>query len=164
MRELTAWIHEERGRTGRRTDFSIRRLGHRLKSLELSDLHRSGRRENVGSLSHELCGVDLRSRRDDLGFSDSLLLRSTRERLLKLETEQNVLDEDTLDRDSPSMSDLFYDPFDLGGDGFSVREERLESSRSDDISESRLRSFRQSESDVSDSERRLERVRDAVCV
>jgi hypothetical protein len=54
-------------------------------------------------LSHELGRVDLGSRGNDLGLSDSLLRSSGREGLLKLNREVDVLEQDRLDGHTPLL-------------------------------------------------------------
>ena len=82
---------------------------------------------------------------------------------MKLGAEGDIFHEDSFDGDSPTICYSFYNRFDLGGDSFSVGEERLECSRSDDISKSGLGSFGEGESDVRDTESGLEGVDDVVC-
>lgn len=106
--------------------------------------------------------LTLSSSGDDLGLSDSLGLSGGRERLLELDGEGDVLDEDRLDRDSPLGGDALDDGLDLGGDGLPVREDALEIPRSNYVPQRRLRALDERETDVGDSERGLEGVDDVV--
>lgn len=55
----------------------------------------------IGGLPHELGSIDLGSGSNDLRFTDSLLRSGRRERLLQLDREVDVLEQDRLDGDTP---------------------------------------------------------------
>ena len=57
-------------------DLAVGGLGHGLHSFEVSDLHGRSRRQDVGSLSHQLGGFDFGAGSDNLGLSDTLALSS----------------------------------------------------------------------------------------
>ncbi len=145
---------------GHKDDLAPGSLRHLLQSLELTDLHGGGGREDVGSLAHEPRGVDLRARGDDLALADALLLRGAGERGGDVGREDDVLDEDALDRDAPLVRDVADDLGDLKCDRFTLRHDGLHRPRADDVSEGRLRALHQRLAQIRDAERGAVRVRD----
>lgn len=112
----------------------------------------------VGGLPHELGGVDFGPGGDNLGFTNSLLGSGGRERLLQLDREVDVFEEDRLDGHAPLLGgrlNLHVSPQYMRGDDwcwgrrthnlgdflgetFSVRDNRLEDSATDDLSKGGL--------------------------
>lgn len=109
---------------------------------------------HIGCLPHQLGGIHLSARRDDLGFTDPLLRRRGRERLLELDREIDVFQQDRLDGDTPFLSCRFdlqislydsrigcsesgtYNLCDLLRETFSVGDHALEDSATDDLAKS----------------------------
>ena len=145
---------------GHEHDLAARALRHRLQRLELPDLHRSGAREDVRGLAHEARGVDLGARGDDLALADALLLRGGGERGGDLGREDDVLDEDALDRDAPLVRDVADDLRDLERDRLALGHDALHRARADDVPERRLRALDEGLAEVGDAERGAVRVRD----
>ena len=73
-------------------NLAICRLRHRLHSLQVSDLHRRRRAQDVGCLAHQFRRLDFGARGDDFGFSDSFGLRGHGEGVLELGGEYYVFD------------------------------------------------------------------------
>lgn len=94
---------------GQEDDLAIRRLGHRLHSLEVSDLHRRRRAQDIRRLAHEFRGLDFGAGGDDFGLADSLGLGGHAEGVLQLVAEDDVFDEHALDLDAPASGDVFDD-------------------------------------------------------
>lgn len=141
-------------------DLGVRRLRHRLERFELPDLHRSGAREDVRGLAHQARRVDLRTRGDDLGLADALLLRRGRERGGDLGGEDDVLDEDALDRDAPLVSDVAYNLGYLERDRFALGHDGLHRPCADDVPEGRLSALDESLAQVGDTKSRAVGVHD----
>lgn len=68
-----------------------------------------GEYERGRDRTHSGC-INLRSCCDDLTLSDPLLLSGGTQTLLQLSTEDNVLDQNGFDLDSPSLGDLLCQP------------------------------------------------------
>ena len=145
---------------GHKDDLAAGALGHLLQSLELTDLHGGGRGEDVGGLTHQPGGVDLGARGDDLALADALLLRGAGERCGDLGGEDDVLDEDPLDRHAPLVRHVPDDLGDLKRDRFALRDDGLHGARADNVSEGRLRTFCQRLAEVRDAKCGAVRVRD----
>jgi hypothetical protein len=64
--------------------------------------------KDIGSLSHQPRSVDFRPSSNDFTLSESLLLGSRRERGSDLWGEDDVLDENRLDEDTPFLGNLAY--------------------------------------------------------
>lgn len=62
---------------------------------------------HVGSLPHQLGGINLGSGSDNLGFTNPLLSGSTRKRLLQFDGEIDVLEKDRFDGDTPLLGGSF---------------------------------------------------------
>jgi hypothetical protein len=145
---------------GDKYDLASGGLRHLLQGLELTDLHGGWGSEDVGGLTHEPRGVDLCAGGDDLALADALLLRGAGERGGDLGGEDDVLDEDALDRDPPLVRDVADDLGDLKRDRFALRHDGLHGARAHDVSEGRLCALYQSLAQIRDAECGAVRVRD----
>lgn len=145
---------------GHKDDLAVRRLRHRLERLELPDLHGGGRREDIRGLAHEARGIDLGARRDDLGLAQALLLRRGRERGGDVGAEDDVLDEDALDRDAPLVRDVPDYLGDLERDGFALGDDALDRPCADDVSQGGLRALDEGLAQVGNPEGSTIRARD----
>lgn len=143
------------GRSGEEDNLAIRALGHGLHSLQVPDLHRGSRGQDISSLAHEFRALHFRARSDDLRFSDPLRLRSHGQGILQLVGENHVLDEHTLDLDAPPGGDVFDDLADGLGDLFAALDDVLEDAGADDVAEGGLGAFDQRLADVGDAEGRF---------
>ena len=134
-------------------DLAASSLGHLLKRLELTDLHGRGRREDVGRLAHEASSVDLSAGGDDLALTDALLLRGAGEGCRDLGGEDDVLDEDALDSDTPLVCDVADDLGDLERDSLAFRDDGLDRTCADDVSQGRHGSLHERQAEIPDAER-----------
>ncbi|KAI6756254.1 hypothetical protein HG530_011990 [Fusarium avenaceum] len=153
--------------TRQEDDLAVSRLGHGLHSLEVSDLHGRSRAKNVGSLSHELGGFDLRVSylslsSNDLAFTNTLALGSHGERLLQLLTEDNILDEHTLNLNTPASGNILNDFSDGLGDLLATLDDVLENTSTDYMTESGLSTLHESLLNVIDTESSLESLAERV--
>ena len=114
---------------GHKNDLASCSLGHLLQSFELTDLHGRGRGEDVSCLTHEPYGVDLGAGGNDLAFSEALLLCGAGERRGYFGGEDDVFDEDALDRDTPLVRDVSDNLGDLETDCLTFSDDRLDSAR-----------------------------------
>lgn len=149
-------------RSGEEDDLAVGGLGHRLHGLEVADLHRRRRGEDVGGLAHELRGLDLGARRDDFGLADTLGLRGHGEGVLQLGAEDYIFDQHRLDLHAPAGGDVFDDFADGLGDLFAALDDVLEDAGADDVPEGGLRALDEGLADVGDAERGLVRGGDVV--
>lgn len=133
-------------------DLAVRRLGHGLHSLEVSDLHSWCRAQNISGLTHEFGGLDFSPGADDFGFSGSLGLSGHGERVLEFLREYDVLDQHALNLYTPASSRLLDDFADRLCYFFSPFNHILQHSCANNVSERRLRSFHKRCSQVGDSE------------
>lgn len=150
-------------------------LRHLLKRLELTDLHSCGGGENIGSLTHEACRVDLGAGRNNFGLSKPLLLGGRRKRSRYLRREEDILgirmqklaarydgtevvvveanlDENALDRNTPLICNVTDNFGDLERDRFALGDDALYCTRTNDMPESGLRPLDESLSEISDTE------------
>ena len=141
-------------------DLGARGLGHLLQGLELPDLHGGGRGEDVGSLAHEPGRVDLCAGGDNLGLADTLLLGGGGERGGDLGAEDDVLDEDALDGDTPLIGDVPYDFGNFECNGLALGNDALYGASTDDMAESRLSTLDKCLAQVRDAESSAVRVAD----
>ena len=139
-------------RSGQEDDLAVRALGHGLHSLQVADLHRGRRGQDVSGLAHEFRGLDFGAGGDDLGFSDSLRLRGHGQRVLQLVGENHVFDQHTLDLDTPPGGDVFDDLADGLGDLFAALDDVLEDAGADDVTQGRLGALDQRLAHVGDAE------------
>ena len=123
-----------------------------MHSFEVSDLHSWSGRQNVGSLTHQLGGLDFGACSNDLGFSGTLALRSHGERILKILAEDDVLDQHALDGGAPAGGGLFDDLADRLRDFLAALDYVLEHARADDVAEGGLRALDEGLADVGDAE------------
>lgn len=137
---------------GHKDDLALCGLGHRLKRLELPDLHGRRAGEDVRRLTHKARGIDFGTRSDDLTLSEPLLLGGGRERGGDLGREDDVLDQDALDGDTPLVCDVADDLGDLEGDGLPLGDNGLHSARTDDVAEGRLSTLDESLAQITDAE------------
>jgi len=132
-------------------DFGIRRLGHRLHRLEISDLHSRRAGQDICSLAHELCGFDFGARGDDFALSDTFRLRGHGERVLEFVAEDDVLDQHALDLHAPTAGDAFDDLADGLRDFLAALDDVLEDARANDVPKSGLCAFDEGLADVGDA-------------
>lgn len=149
-------------RHGDEDELRARVLGHVLKRLELTDLDRSRTRENVGRLTEESSTVDFSASNENLGLSVPAGLGSSRKGDLNVARDDNVLDQDRLDSDTPPLGARLDDLRNLGSDRLTVDEERLKVATSADVSQGRLGSLNQGAANVLDREGGAVRVDDVV--
>ena len=123
-----------------------------MHSLEVSDLHRGSRAQDIGGLSHQLGGLDFGAGGDDFGFSDPFALGGHGEGILQLGAEDDVFDEHGFDLDAPARGDVFDDLADRLGDLLAAFDDVLEDAGADDVAEGRLGAFDEGLADVGDAE------------
>ena len=145
---------------GHKDDLASCSFSHLLQGFKLADLHGRRRSEDVGCLTHEPCGIDLSARGDDLALSDALLLGGAGEGGRYLGGENDVLDEDTLNRDTPFVRDVTDNLSDLERDRFTLGDDRLDRARTDDVTKGRLCAFCQRLAQIRDTKRGAVWVRD----
>ena len=90
---------------------------------------------HISSLPHQLGGVDFRPRGNDLALTDPLLRRGRRERLLQLDREIDVFEQNGLDRHTPLFRRGFDNLGNLLGETFAVGNDGLQDAASDDLTE-----------------------------
>ena len=134
----------------------------RRTSFQLPNLHSSRTSEDVGSLSHQPGRIDFCTCSNDLTLTNPLLLSCRAQGSGHFGTEDDILDENAFDGDTPLVSDFGDDFGDFKGDGFTVGYNGLDSTSSNDVSESGLGSFHQSGAKISDAECCTVRVDDMV--
>lgn len=147
---------------GQEDNLRVRRLGHLLHRLEVSDLHSRSAGQDISGLPHELGGLDFGARGNDFSFTGTLALRGHGKRVLQLLAEDDVLDEHGLDLDAPSGSNLFDNVADVLGDLFAALNHVLQDARADDVAEGGLGTLDERLADVGDAEGGAVRRRDAV--
>lgn len=118
---------------GQEDDLGVRRLGHGLHRLEVTDLHGGRGREDVGGLAHQLGALDLRLGGDDLALAETLALRRHGERALELLAEDDVLDEHGLDLHAPAAGDVLDDLPDARRDLLATLDDVLQDARAYDV-------------------------------
>ena len=123
-----------------------------LTSLQLPDLHRRRRSQDICRLPHQARRVDLRPRRDDLTLTQALLLRGGGQARRNLGREDDVLDEDALDGYTPLVRDVADDLGNLEGDGLALGDDGLDGARADDVAEGGLRALDEGLAEVADAE------------
>lgn len=133
-------------------DLAVRRLGHGLHRLEVTDLHGGRRRQNVGCLAHELGGFDFRLGGNNLRLSQPLALGSHGQRLLQLLAENNVLDEHALHLDTPAGSNIFNNLANRLGQLLAALNDVLQNTSTDNVTQSGLGALNQSLADIGDAE------------
>lgn len=138
--------------TRQENDLRVRRLGHSLHGLEITDLHSRGAGKNIGGLTHQLGRLDFGTCRDDLGFTSSLALCSHGQAVLQFLAEDDVLDEHALDLHTPACCGLFNNFTNGLRDLFAALNDILEHARTDDVAESGLCSLDEGDAQVGDSE------------
>ena len=136
---------------GHKHNLAVSRLRHVLQCFELSNLHRSGAGKNVCCLSHQSRGIDFCASRNDFGFSNPLLLCSRRERSGHLWREDDILDEDAFNGDTPFVGNIANDLGNLEGNCFTFGDNTLDSACADYVSERRLGPFDECLSEVGDT-------------
>ena len=122
--------------------------------FQLTDLHGSGAGEDISCLSHETGRVNLRSSGNNLRLSDPLLLSSRRQGSGDFGTEDDILDEDTFNGDTPLIRNVSNDLGDFECNGFTFGDDTLHGTSTDDMTEGSLGSLDQRLSQVADTERR----------
>lgn len=123
-----------------------------MHGLEVSDLHRRRRAQDIGGLAHELGGFDFGAGGDDLGLADTLRLGGHAEGVLELVAEDDVFDEHALDLDAPAGGNVFDDFADRLRDFFAALDDVLEDASADDVAEGGLRALDERLADVADAE------------
>lgn len=132
-------------------DLGAGSLGHVLKSLQLPDLHSSRRSQDISSLPHESSRIYLRAGSDDFGFTDPLLLRSRGKRGGNILGEDDILDEDTFDGNTPLVCGITNNFRDFESDGFALGNDTLDGTCTDDVTEGGLGTFYESLTKVGDT-------------
>lgn len=133
-------------------DLARRRLRHHLEGLQLTDLHCSGTGEDIGGLPHQTGGVDFGTSGDDLALSNTLLLGGGRQGGGNIGGEDDILDENALDRHSPLIGYVTNDFGDFERDGFAFRHDRLDGTGANNMSQGCLRTFDESLAEIRDAE------------
>lgn len=161
---IVSWSSLSHGLVGswQEDDLAVGRLGHSLHSFEVADLHGRCRREDIGGLSHELGAVHLGLGGNNLRLSDTLALRSHGERLLQLLREDNVLDQHTLHRHTPTCGDVLDDLSNALRNLLPALDDILKNSCPHDVTQGGLSALDQSLTNVGDTESRLVRRNDVV--
>ena len=149
-------------RAGQEDDLAVGRLGHSLHGLEITDLHGGGAAQDIGGLAHELGGLDLGARSNDLGLSDPLALGGHGQRFLELVAEDDVLDKHALDLHAPAGRDVLDDLANGLRDLLTALDDILEHARAHDVPQRRLCTLDQRRAHVGDAERGLVGRRDVV--
>jgi hypothetical protein len=103
-------------------------------------------------LPHQSCRVDLCPRRNNLTLTEPLLLRRATQARAHLGREDDVFDEDALDRDTPLVSDVAHDLGDLERDGLTLSDDGLHGARTDDVPQGGLRALGEGLPEVGDTE------------
>lgn len=103
-------------------------------------------------MSHQAGGVDFSTGGDDFGFTDPLLLGRRRKRSRYLGTEDNILDEDTFNRDAPLVSSIADNFGNFKGDGFPLGNDALDSTRPNYVTKGGLGSLDEGLAKVGDAE------------
>ena len=103
-------------------------------------------------MTHEARGVDFCAGSDDLGFSETLALRSGGQRRGHLGREDDVLNEDALNGNTPLVRDVADDLGNLEGDGLALGDDGLDGARADDVAEGGLRALDEGLAKVADAE------------
>lgn len=143
-------------------DLAVSRLGHGLHCLQVADLHGRRRRQNVGSLTHQLGGFHLSTGRDDLALTNALRLSGHGERILQVITEDDVLDEHRLDLDTPAGGNLFDDLRSRLRNLLATLNHVLQNARSNHMAQGGLGTLNERLFDVCDTESGLVWRRDLV--
>jgi len=99
--ELLLHTHRLIGRR-QEDDLAIGGLGHGLHSLQIPNLHRGRRAQDVSRLPHQFGTFHLGSGGDDFGFSDPFGLGGHGEGVLQFGAEDYVFDEHGFDLDAPA--------------------------------------------------------------
>lgn len=133
-------------------DFTVGGLGHGLHSLQIADLHGWSAAQDVGSLTHEFGRFHFSTRCDNLGLPGSLALCRHGERVLQFLREDDVLDQHTLDGNTPVGGSIFNDFVDGLRNLFSAFDDVLEYTSTDDMSERGLGTLDKGRADVGDTE------------
>jgi hypothetical protein len=102
-------------------------------------------------LSHQAGCVDFSTGSNDFGFTDSLLLSSRGKGGRNFGTEDDILDEDTFNRDTPLVSDIADNFSDFIGNGFSFSYDALNSASTNYVTKGGLSSLDESLAKVSDT-------------
>lgn len=103
-------------------------------------------------MAHEPSGVDLRARGNDFGLSDTLLLCGGGERGRNLGVEDDVLDEDTLDGNTPFVGDVSDNFSDFECDGLAFGDDALDGAGANDVPEGCLGTLDESLAQIGDTE------------
>lgn len=111
-------------------------------------------------MPHQASGVDFSTGGNDLGFTNPLLLCSGGKRGRDFRTEDDILDEDTLDGNTPLVGDITNNFGNFVGDGFALGDNALNGAGADDVSEGGLCSFDERLAEISDAKGCAVRVGD----
>ena len=133
-----------------------------MHSLEISDLHSWSAAENVGSLTHKLGSLNFSPRSNNLGFSGTLTLRSHRERILEILAEDDILDKQGLNLNTPTKRRLLDNLTDRLSNLLTTLNHILQHTRTNNMAKSRLRTLHKRLADVGDGESGLVGRGDAV--
>ena len=145
---------------GDEDDLGAGGLGHVLKRLQLPDLHSGWGSQDVGSLPHEPSRIHLRTSSDDFRFTDPLLLRGRGKRSGDICGEDDILDENAFDGDTPFVGDVAHDFGNFERDGFTFCHHTLDSARTDNVTKGGLSTLYESLTKVGDTEGGTVRVGD----
>ena len=116
--------------------------------LKLPDLHSSRTSQNICSLSHQTGRVNFCPGRNDLRLSNPLLLSRRRQRCRDFGAEDNILDENTLNGDTPLVRNVTDDFCNFKGDSLALSDHALDCAGTNDMSERRLSAFNQGLTEV----------------
>ena len=118
--------------------------------------------QDIGSLAHELGGLDLSAGGNDLGLTGTLGLRSHGQAILELLGEDDILDKHALDIHTPARSRLLNNSADIGSNLLTALNDILQVPRADNMAQGGLRALDQRLADVGDAKGGLVRRGDAV--
>jgi len=123
---------------GHKDHFAIRTLRHLLQRLQLPNLHSSRRSQDIRSLPHQPSRVYLCPSRDDLCFSNSLLLSSGGQGGGDFLAKDDVFDENAFDVDTPFVGHVPYDFGNFESNGFTFGDDTLNCAGSDNLTQGGL--------------------------
>lgn len=96
------------------------------------------RKKKTNRLSHQLGGLDLGTRSNDLCLTSALALRRHGKRVLQVLAEDDVLDEHRLDLDAPAQRRLLNDLANRLGNLLAALNHVLQHARTYDVAQRRL--------------------------
>lgn len=115
-------------------------------------MHGRRRSQYIGGLSHQASSIDFSTGSNDFGFTDSLLLSGRGKGSRNFGTEDDILDEDTFDRDTPFVSGIANNFCNFIGNGFPFGNDALDSTSTNYMTKRGLRPLDERLAKISDTE------------